>query len=81
MDAKNIPVIVTTRAALETALDLKLRIIYIDETLYMRELDEILASNGYVKSGQAGRRGVFFLSHTGDIDPDTAKIYDPYNIL
>lgn len=85
MRKKVLPVIVSTREALETALPEGPHVIYVDRTLYSRDSAWVRAKAqiyGYTP-GAEGVRGTFFLRTGGDdpFDPERHEIHDPQGIL
>lgn len=85
MKSKKLPIIITTREALDKALPLELSVIYIDEELYslVREIDDRLNKQGYIAAEKKGKHGVFFFKSNGCnvFDPAVHEIYDPLGIL
>lgn len=73
------PVIVTAREGLDNALSDRPPVIYVDDCV-AGETAALMASRGYVRAEERGRRGVFFWRQ--DVfDSGTRKIYDPLRIL
>lgn len=86
MRSMKYPIIISTREALDIALDNEWSVIYIDEKLYPKirgQIDDIMGGCGYVAAAKAGKHGVFYLrpSRSDGFDLDIHQIYDPKGIL
>lgn len=86
MRSEKYPIIISTRKALDTVLDSRWSVIYVDEKLYTKilgQIDGIMVKAGYVAAEKTGKHGVFYLRSGGDdaFDPNIHEIYDPMGIL
>lgn len=81
-----LPIQVSTWEALTAAAAEGCTVVHVDQQLYMQEpgkIRERMGSHGYILSAKPGKRGVFFLLHTGPrrFQHDCHEIHDPANIL
>ena len=83
MKASIFPVIVSTREALNIALDSGCSVIYIDEKLLSSipdQIDDMMGRSGHTATMKAGKHGMFYLNDRS-FDPELHKIHDPMKIL
>lgn len=85
MKEKILPLMVTTKEALDEVIKEKYYVLYISDTLCYQLQPQVfdnLYAMGYVLIEQ-GKNGFFFSQTTGKyiFDPNLHEIHDPYHIL
>ena len=85
MKEKILPLMVTTKQALDEVINEKYYVLHIADTLYCQLQPQVfdnLYAMGYILIDQ-GKHGLFFAQTTGKyiFDPNLHEIHDPYHIL
>lgn len=83
MKASKFPIIVSTREALDIALDSGCSVIYIEEKLLSSipdQIDDMMGRSGYTAIMKEMDHGIFYLNDR-TFDPRLHKIHDPMKIL
>jgi len=86
MKLQRMPIIVTTKEALDASVTDRTGVIYVGNELYLPEKESIdykMALQGYQKAKKQVNKGIFFVRSGGEkgFDEDLHEIYDPFGIL